>query len=160
MRRIRKFIILILLIFIACNPVYAKGRWKLSQSIDFNLTIAEYVELHLPESINMDVKVGIDSFAEKELFFRTNCPVTILIESTGFNGDNFHLLNKYVLYQLEDLTKEWTSSSKYGPFKVKAGTYYNGKMKVYWQGESFAEDDWQKVLTGDYQDIITVTISY
>lgn len=158
MKLLRKLILIISVILLTFSTTYAKI--ETSQNINLNLTIAEYVELKLPDSIYMDVKVGVDESVEADVFLRTNCNINLIIESAGFSEENANILNEYVQYELADFFIKEKASLKYGPFKVEPGTMYQGKFRVNWLGESFADGEWQNVTTGNYQDTITVTISY
>ncbi|MFP4015664.1 MAG: hypothetical protein ACLFUI_01410 [Halanaerobiales bacterium] len=150
--------VLFIIVFIGINGIDAAVS---SQSIDLNLTIAEYVSLELPDSINMDVRVNEDKDYQTDVYLRTNCRVTINIESSGFQGDENHLLNNYVQYSLNGINGIQNPSFSYGPIDVSAGTNYSGVLEVNWLGvDFFNEADWQTVTTGDYSDTITVTISY
>lgn len=133
--------------------------FALQESVELNLSIAEYVSLELPDSIYMDVRVGTNKTMETEVSLRTNCQLNITIESSGFQEENAEILNDYIQYQLEGFTEIRTPSFAYGPFVVEPGTKYRGKLFINWLGESFGGAEWQSVSTGDYKDTITITIS-
>ncbi len=162
MRTFFKIFIISLLSFILVNPfVSALKAQTNSESINLNLTIEEYVALELPDSLDMDVRVNENQTIEDEVYLKTNCQVSISIESSGFQGDENHLLNDYVVYNLAGIDGERSPSFSYGPITVEPGTDYSGILRVSWLGEKFSTDsNWQDVTTGNYQDTITVTISY
>lgn len=163
MRVFKNCIILLLLFILASSIITAKPRWRSSQEIDLNLRVMEYVELRLPDSIYMDAKVGEDKSVAVDFFLRTNCHVILMIESTGFKDENKQdasILNDFVEYSLDGFFLRKKAAFKYETFRVVPGTKYSGKFTVRWLGASFAEAEWQKVSTGNYQDMITVTVSY
>ncbi|MFP4662251.1 MAG: hypothetical protein ACLFPF_08670 [Halanaerobiales bacterium] len=150
--------IVFVLLIISTNRIDVSAS---SQSIDLNLTIEEYVSLELPDPIDMDVKVNENKSHQADVYLRSNCPVTINIESSGFKGDKNHLLNNYVQYSLHGINGVQYPSFTYGPVDVEAGSNYSGVLEINWLGEDFFGDpEWQTVTTGDYSDTITVTISY
>ncbi|HOA41676.1 MAG: hypothetical protein WAP36_09380 [Halanaerobiales bacterium] len=160
---LRKFIIPALFLLLISLIITARPKWQSSQELDLNLRVVEYIELRLPDSINMDVKVGEDQSIAVDFFLRTNCRVNLTLESAGFvdeNQEKVSILNNYVEYSLDGFFDGKKASFAKATFRVKPGTKYNGKFRVKWLGTSFAEDEWQIVNRGDYQDTITVTVSY
>ncbi|NLJ84395.1 MAG: hypothetical protein GX336_05755 [Halanaerobiaceae bacterium] len=163
MRVLRKIVFLLLFFVLAFNMISAKPKWQSSQKVDLNLKVKEYVELRLPDFIYMDVKVGEDNSVVVDFFLRTNCYVNLMIESTGFRDENnqdVSILNDYVEYSLDGFFVRKKAAFQYATFRIAPGTKYPGKFRVNWLGASFAEAEWQKVSTGNYQDTITVTVSY
>lgn len=101
---LRKFIIPALFLLLISLIITARPKWQSSQELDLNLRVVEYIELRLPDSINMDVKVGEDQSIAVDFFLRTNCRVNLTLESAGFvdeNQEKVSILNNYVEYSLD-----------------------------------------------------------
>jgi len=145
----------LVLLFVVAGSLSVMAE-DVSDNIVVKVNVLEYVEVLVPEVIELDVIVNEDTSASAEISLLSNCEVTVEVESDGFEEA---LLNQYITYSIEGY-----SYSLNPGFDVQSHTFnepVTGNFTVNWNGEAgFEEADWYEVEAGSYSDTITYTISY
>ena len=162
----KKVLFLTLVLVVALGAVaMAKSA---SDSFDVKLNILHYVELVLPDSLNLEDINFADGYGRRlstTMKLYTNDDVYVRLESAGFvdaEGNESPTLNQWVQYS-------WTPGTGH-PFFLGAGKSVGGwgpygydftgsvidmPLKVIFKAP---KADWFAARAGDYSDVITVTV--
>ena len=147
----------LVLLFVVAGSLSVLAE-DVSDNIVVKVNVLEYVEVLVPEVIELDVIVNEDTSASAEFSLLSNCPVTVEVESDGFGEA---LLNQYISYSIEGYGYSLNPGFSEQGHPFTEPTNYTGNFIVNWKGEAgFEEADWYEVEAGSYSDTITYTISY